>query len=336
MFKVKEINSNSLLQGLTNVGKAFRRLASYEDTLDNLLIDANTKVICQGISGKHGTIQTKIALEYGTKVVAGISKNPKVKTHLDLPVFQSVRQAKIITKPDASIIFVPAPLAKNALIEAIQEEIKLVVCITKGIPYHDMIKVHHILKKQSKTRLLGPHSSGIIVPNICKIGVIPHNICQEGDIGVISRSGTYSYDVIAQITKKNLGQSLCINIGGDALIGTNYVDCLKLFLKHPKTKGIVIIGEIGGDYEEEAAKYLREKNVGDNKKVVVATIVGATALPNRKYGHASAIITSNYGSAKSKIDKLETSGVVIAKNPSQVGDTIFNEMKRNGLIGRTS
>lgn len=335
MFRVKAIKPKLLDNRLGTISKLVRRPA-YEDTVKNLLIDKNTTVICQGITGKHGTIQTKIAMEYGTRMVGGISKNLKIKKHLELPVFHSVREAKQIAKPDATIIFVPAPLAKNALLEAIHEEIKLVVCITKGIPYHDMVKVHHALLQQSKSRLLGPHSSGIIVPEACKIGVIPHTICQKGDIGVISRSGTYSYDVISQITKKNLGQSLCINIGGDALIGTNYVDCLKVFLEDPHTKGIVIVGEIGEDYEEEAAKYLREKNVGENKKVVVATIVGVTALPNRKYGHASAIITSKYGSARSKIEKLETSGVIIAKNPSHVGDTIFREMKNRGLIGKTT
>lgn len=333
MLCINAVPSKLLNNSFKRINKIAHRLA-YEDTIKNLLIDKNTKVICQGITGKHGTIQTKIALQYGTKIVAGVSKKLKVKTHLDLPVFHSVRQAKEVTNPDASIIYVPAPLAKNALLEAISEEIKLIVCITKGIPYHDMVKVRHALMQQSKSRLLGPHSSGIIVPDECKIGVIPHTICNKGDIGVISRSGTYSYDVIAQITRKNLGQSHCINIGGDTIIGTNYVDCLKIFLEDPKTRGIVIVGEIGEDYEEKAADFLREHNVGDKKKVVVATIVGVTALPNRKYGHASAIITSKYGSAKSKIEKLETSGVIIAKNPSHVGDIIFEEMKKHGLIGK--
>lgn len=289
-----------------------------------VLINKNTKVITQGITGKAGSYHTQKCLEYGTHFVGGVTPGKGGETHLGLPVFDTVREAKETTSCDASLIFVPAPFALDAIIEAIEAEIHLIVCITEGIPVRDMLEAHHILSTNKTTRLIGPNCPGIIVPEEGKIGIMPGYIHKKGSIGIISRSGTLTYEAVFQITSENMGQSTCVGIGGDPLNGTSFIDMLVLLEKDPSTKAILLIGEIGGTAEEEAAEWIK---VYCTKKVF-AFIAGVAAPPGRRMGHAGAIISSGKESASEKMNTLKKAGVVIIESPSEIGATIkqhFNE-----------
>ena len=290
----------------------------------SVLINKKTRVICQGFTGAHGTFHSEQAIAYGTNLVGGVTPKKGGQVHLGKPVFNTVNEAVEKTQPNATMIYVPAKFAASAVIEAIESEISIIVCITEGIPVLDMIKVKEKLAK-SKSRLIGPNCPGIITPDECKIGIMPGNIHKKGSCGIVSRSGTLTYEAVAQTTENGLGQSTVIGIGGDPINGTSFIDSLELFLKDEQTKSILMIGEIGGSAEEEAAEFIKSSKV---KKPIIGFVAGLTAPRGKRMGHAGAIISGGKGNAGDKIEKMKSCGILIAESPAQIGQTLYDKLAR--------